>query len=138
MGDDLSIEAEKVKDLTLRVLLHDRSRGGYVRTGEAKLSGSPDPGRIEPAVIRKWSSRDFLWNCPPAKGIQDRFEVRINNALLGNPTVNGGWLVWKHVHPQLFAVGENLVGVRVIGRAPDAAASMLVEKLELHVKYKTC
>ena len=138
VGDDLSIEAEKVKDLTLRVLLHDRSRGGYVRTGEAKLSGSRDPGRIEPAVIRKWSSRDFFWNCPPAKGIQDRFEVRINNALLGKPTVDGGWLVWKQVQPQLFAVGENLVGVRVTGRAPDAAASMLVEKLELHVKYKTC
>ena len=48
-----------------------------------------------------------------AKGrSKDQIEVRVNNILLGTPTVEEGWLVFA-VQPKFLAVGDNLVGVRV-------------------------
>ena len=88
------------------------------------------------AIIAVFKGVDYLCNCPPVKGIQKRIEVRINNALLPEPSDEDGWLVFKSVKPELFAVGENIVGVRVAGRAPDAKGPLSIEKLELHVDYR--
>ena len=36
----------------------------------------------------------------------------------------------------MLAVGENLVGVRVTHRPPDVRKEILIEKVELHVRYR--
>ena len=51
---------------------------------------------------------------PPAAGIGERMEVRLNNCLLGGCEAVDGWLVFP-VEPLLVAAGENLVGVRLAG-----------------------
>ena len=79
-----------------------------------------------------------------------KFEVRINNLLLGDGQTEkfvrrgsspivlsgavGGWLTYP-VKPDQVAVGDNLVGIRVIDRAHDSLGQTVIEKLELHVKY---
>ena len=70
-----------------------------------------------------------------AKGIEDQIELRLNNALLDRPTADQGWLVFK-AQPGQFAVGNNLIGLRVSERPPDAQGEILVEKLEVHVAYR--
>ena len=71
---------------------------------------------------------------PPAKGVENLIEVRINNLLLGPARVATGWLVFP-VQPRQLAVGDNLVGVRVTERPPDVRDQISIEKLELHLKY---
>ena len=68
---------------------------------------------------------------PAAKG----FEVRMNNILLGTPDAREGWLLFP-VQSRNLAVGDNLVGVKVAPRAPDATDRILIERLELHVDYR--
>ena len=70
-----------------------------------------------------------------AKGIEDQIELRLNNALLDRPTADQGWLVFK-AQPGQFAVGNNLIGLRVSERPPDAQGEISVEKLEVHVAYR--
>ncbi len=80
-----------------------------------------------------------------------QFEVRINNLLLGDgrteefvrrpgaPIVLSGalhgWLTYP-VKPDQIALGDNLVGVRVIDRPHDSPGQIVLEKLELHVQYR--
>ena len=72
-------------------------------------------------------------NEPPAAGIGERIEVRLNNCLLDRCQAVGGWLVFP-VEPPAAAAGENLVGVRLVG-GEEAAEPVRVEKLELLVRY---
>ena len=58
-------------------------------------------------------------NVPPAQGIEDQIELRLNNILLPSPVVEAGWLVFTAQGDQ-FAVGKNLVGLRVDGRSAEA------------------
>ena len=74
-----------------------------------------------------------LMNEPPAAGIGERMEVRLNNCLLGRGEAVGGWLVFA-VEPPAVAAGENLVGVRLAG-SEEPAEPVRVEKLELLVRY---
>lgn len=153
VADDIADEAQRIDDVTLRMILHDAAGGEYAYfstvprhhhgpDGQVTYDSSPTPppppieGRMARAIIAVFKGVDYLCNCPPVKGIQKRIEVRINNALLPEPSVEDGWLVFKSVKPELFAVGENLVGVRVAGRAPDAKRPLSIEKLELHVDYR--
>ena len=76
-----------------------------------------------------------LQNIPAAKGIEDQIEVRVNNILLGAPTVEEGWLVFA-VQPKFLAVGDNLVGIRVTERPTDVEHQILIEKLEVHIEYR--
>ena len=150
VSDDLGAEAGHIKDVTFRMILHDAGGGDYVDfspvprhhhgpDGETTWDSSGDDpplpieGRIERAVIAVFKGINHIINCPPVKGIEKRLEVRVNNVLLAEPLVEDGWLVFHHVDVNLFAVGSNLVGVRVTGRAPDAPAPLFIEKLELHV-----
>ena len=60
--------------------------------------------------------------------------MRFNNVPLGKPVIEHGWLVYP-VQPQVVALGENLVGLRVIGVRAASGDEIVLEKLELHVKY---
>jgi hypothetical protein len=80
-----------------------------------------------------------------------QFEVRINNLLLGDgqteefvrrpglPIVLSGalrgWLTCP-VKPDQVALGDNIVGVRVIDRLHDSPGQIVIEKLELHVQCR--
>ena len=61
----------------------------------------------------------------------DTVEVKLNGILLPNPTRSGEWRIF-HSSPQQFAVGVNLVTLRMSD--PDQVAT--VEKVEVHVAYK--
>jgi len=78
--------------------------------------------------------KEKLPNIPPARGIEKHIELRLNNILLDEPSVERGWLVFK-ANPNQFAIGKNLVGLRVTQRPPDARSEIQVEKLEVHVRY---
>jgi hypothetical protein len=69
-----------------------------------------------------------------ARGTLEHLEIRLNGALLAPSSVEEGWLVFS-ASPQQFAVGENLVGLRVLERPPIVRDAISVEKLEVHVKY---
>ncbi len=136
VGDDFNSAAERITDIALRVLLHDADAGGYVHVTHPARPEPAGPQRIGRAVIDSFRGIELLYNGPPARGIEDRTEVRINNIPLGRPIVESGWIVFKDLQPWQFAVGENLIGVRLTERAPEAVAPVLIEKLELDVSYR--
>ena len=143
VGDNLPGEEDRIDELAVRVLLHDRSGGDYV---SARRFGEPpaaEEGRLQRAVIRDWYIPErpgkedplFLYNYPPPEGLESRLELRINNALLGRASVERGWLVFA-ARPDQLALGDNLLGLRMADGPPGATVELLVEKLELHVKYR--
>ena len=142
VGDDVNAEADRIKAITLRVLLHDRAGGDYLHIPRTTPPPPPEASRIERAVIRDWliperegkQNPTYLYNSPTAIGAEDRIEVRVNNIPLGRPSVNGGWLVFT-ARPEQLALGDNLIGVLAKGREPGGR-EMVVEKLELSVRYR--
>ena len=125
VGDDVNAEAKHIASITMRVLLNDPATRSL-----------PADAKIDQTVIRHFRRRDFLRNSPPTKAIEDRFELRLNNAPLGRPIVEAGWLVFENARPTLFAVGDNLLGLRLRERLPRSHEPVLVEKLEVHVRYR--
>ena len=123
VGDDLAAEVvrPRIKSLTLRVLLNDPTSKGL-----------PEDQKIEKTLIQHFRQRDNYYNDPPLKGIEKRLEVRLNNVPLSKPAIEHGWLLYP-VQPQVAALGENLVGLRVTGRRAAAREEIVIEKLELHV-----
>ena len=124
VADNLAEDAGSIKNLTLRVLLSDPAAVGL-----------PEQQAIGRAIIRGFGGPDSLYSLPPAEDIVDRVEVRLNDALLAPPSVQDGWLVFIPDARQ-FAVGNNLVGLRVTGRPAEARDQISVEKLEVHVRYR--
>jgi hypothetical protein len=136
VGDDVSQDADRVKKVTLRLVLSDP----YSRD-------LPPEARIAPDPFLAWDvyPKEFL--IPPAKGIEDGLEVTLNGVVLGRArvafdTVHLGcddianpYLVFE-VNPDWVAFGRNVVGIRVTNRDPAAKEEMSVEKVELLVKYK--
>ena len=123
VGDDVNTDAKIIDQITIRVLLSDPA-----------AEGLPDKDRLEVVAIPH-DKQAFLDNIPPAKSIQDQIELRLNNILLERPGVGKGWLVFT-AYPRQFAIGKNLVGMRVTKRPPDVHEEIMVEKLEMHVKYR--
>ena len=115
-----------MEGLSLRLLLSDPSAKGLAK--EKRLQ------EVTVATIGHPDSR--LLNVPPARGIEDLVEARLNNALLGSPISDGGWLVFDRLSSDLFAVGPNLVGLRLTQPRPKTAESILIEKLEVEVRYR--
>ena len=76
-----------------------RPAGARRRTGRAPLRAT----RRAPPRSPRWRG-----SC----GVKSLIEVRPNNTLPGKPVVEQGWLVFLRVAPELFAVGDNLVGLR--------------------------
>jgi hypothetical protein len=125
VGDDVAGDAARIERISLRILLSD--------PGAEAL---PQDKRIGRATIRirYWREKDFLYNFPPAQGIENRIEVRLNNALLGHPSIEHGWLLFTP-RPQQFALGKNLLSLRLTERLPAAPEEILIEKVELHLNY---
>ncbi len=137
VADPLGEQPHDIRDVTLRLILHDAAAGPYVE--KLHTSVKPEPSgsdRIQRALIALFKGINHLYNSSPLKGIEKRLEVRINNLLLGEPAVENGWLVFRDLNPDSFAVGTNLVGLRVKGRSPEAREPLFVEKLEIHVDYQ--
>ena len=124
VGDDVSAEADHLDNISLHLLLSDPA---------AEIT-SPDE-RLEPVLVATIGHEGGLTNTPPARGIEKTIEVRLNNIKLDTAHPEGGWLVFQHLPSDLFAVGENLVGVRVSSRHPDMQHAISIEKLEVHVNY---
>ena len=122
VGDRLADHAAQIGDLTLALLLSDPGTGNL-----------PAEETIDKASINPFWTIPQLHTSPPRRGIQDRLEVRVNGALLDEGRAEEGWVVFSS-DPDLFAVGENLVGILVKGRKADDAA-MTVEKVEVRVDY---
>jgi hypothetical protein len=62
-------------------------------------------------------------------------DVKLNGVLLSAPTVqDDGWLIFAP-NPRQFAVGRNLVSIRMGQRAGDSKNPIVIEKLEVHVAY---
>jgi len=85
-------------------------------------------------LVEGFSHPAPYYNSPPAKGSEKLIEARLNNIPLGPATVEAGWLIFS-VDPRQLAEGDNLVGVRVASRPPEARGEILIEKLELHLRY---
>ena len=137
VADDLVAEAARIKNITLRMIVHDVAAGDPIEILNASTKPAPpDEDRIERALISLFKNVNHLYNSPPKKGIEKRLEVRINNLLLGEPSVEAGWLVYRGLEPEVFAAGTNLVGVQVSSGASEAPVEMTIEKLELDVDYR--
>ena len=126
VADDLGADREHLERLSLRLLLSDPSAKDLPE--EKRLQ------QVRVATIGHPEGR--LLNIPPARGIENLIEARLNNALLGKPSPEDGWLVFDRLPPELFAVGPNLVGLRLTVPRPKAAEPILIEKLEVEVRYR--
>ncbi len=124
VADDVNAVADSIREITLRIVLSDSA---------AKVL--PDSRRLQTVVVADFAHATPYRNRPPASGIERLIEARINNSPLGPARVKDGWLVFA-VEPWQLAAGDNLVGVRVTARPPDAGEEIFIEKLELHVRYR--
>lgn len=137
VADPLGREAQHIRDISLRLILHDAAAGPHIEKMNTSVKPDPPgPNRMPRALIALFKRINHLYNSSPPDDIGKRIEVRINNLLLGEPVVEDGWLVFPGLDPETFAQGTNLVGVRVTGRSPQAEAPLFVEKLELQVDYR--
>lgn len=137
VADPLGQESQHIQDISLRLILHDAAAGPHIEKMNTSVKPDPPgPNRLPRALIALFKRINHLYNSSPQDDIGKRIEVRINNLLLGEPVVEDGWLVFPGLDPETFAQGTNLVGVRVTGRSPQAAAPLFVEKLELQVDYR--
>ncbi len=126
VADDLAAEREHLEGLSLRLLLSDSS-----------AEGLPQEKRLQEVTVATIGHPDSrLANIPAARGIENLIEARLNNAHLGKPSSKGGWLVFDRLSPDLFAPGSNLVGLRLTQPRPKAAEPILIEKLEVEVRYR--
>ncbi len=131
VGDDVAAAADRVVDLQLRLLLNDPAA---VRL--------PEGEKLPPVLVRDRIVPERVggpgpaphWTSGLARGIERRVEVRVNNLFLGTARVDGGWLEYD-VQADHLAPGKNLVGVRVTDRTDTAREEILIEKLELLVRY---
>jgi len=137
VADPLGREARNIQDIRLRLILHDAAAGTHVEKMRTSVKPDPPgPNRMPRALIALFKRINHLYNSSPLEDIGKRIEVRINNLPLEEPVVEDGWLVFPGLDPNQFAVGTNLVGIRVTGRSPQASAPLFVEKLELQVDYR--
>ncbi len=131
VGDDVPGVSERVSLLRLRLLLND-----------PETADTPEAEKIAPVQVRDRIVPERVGGpgpapirtSPPRRGVEDRIRVRLNNLPLGPGKVRSGWLEYP-VRPNQLAGGENLVDVRVTGRPTGCVSPILVEKLELDVKY---
>ena len=127
VADDVAADRAHVERLSVRVLLSDPA-----------AQNLPENQRLPQITVATIGHPDgHLANIPVTKGIENEIAARLNNAPLGKPSVDGGWLVFANVPPELFAVGSNLIGLRVTSPRPRGREEILVEKLEVHVQYRS-
>jgi hypothetical protein len=144
VADTVNGTCDRLGPVTLRMALSDPAAGSL-----------PADDRLPPVIVAPYghvnNPPDYSYsNLPPAKGIEKQIEVRINNVKLDPARVGGGWMFetvkgpaqaadgWLlfDVDPRVLSSGDNLVGIRVTERPPDARDEMIIERLELHVTYR--
>jgi len=125
--EDLLLDTSHLKSLSLKILLSDNSA--------KKSSMDQRLNKVKIATIGH--ANGGLFNIPPYKKIKDLIQVRLNNLHLGRPIVQKGWLLFSQVSPEFFAVGKNLIGISLAGSSPEQKDQIIIEKLEVHVRYKT-
>ena len=125
VGDDLSAAANHVEKVSVAVLLSD-----------------PDAADLKPAerlatyhMASHDQPRGLRANIPPQIGIENHIELRLNNIHLGTARIDCGWLVFD-AKPNQFAVGNNLIGLRIADRPVDAKSEIQVEMLEVRIDYR--
>lgn len=126
VADDLSAMRNDLKEVSLRIVISD-----------PEADSLPTSARNAPVLVGNYT-RDkpeaTAFNKPAAKGIERQIDCRINNIPLAGGVVENGWLTYK-VDPRLLAVGENLIGLRLSNPPSGRHVEMLVERVELGVKY---
>ena len=67
----------------------------------------------------------------------DVIQVKLNGVLLPAPTIeDSGWRIFQ-TKPRQFAVGRNLVSIRMLQRSSESPSRVGIEKLEVHVGYRS-
>ena len=125
VGDDLSAESEQVRSVSVAVLLSDPEAADLKPEQRLEIFQMASHDRPQ----RKRA------NIPPRIGIENQIELRLNNIHLGKARIDRGWLVFN-ANPRQFAVGDNLIGLRVAERADDASQEIQIEMVEVRVKYR--
>ena len=105
VGDDVAADRDRIASLTLHVLLSDPATGDL-----------PADQKIDSSPINPFWDYSELVTSPPERGIENRVQAWINGVLLKKATIEKGWLVFRP-GAEVFAVGENLVGLLLAGRA---------------------
>ena len=122
IADDLAARPHLVERVELRLLLSD-----------PREAGAPGDARLPSEVVA--SQAHHLVTSPPLISTADAVEVRVNNGLLRDGGRQGGWLLFE-ARPTQLAVGRNLIGVRCGATRSVADPAMVVEKLEVWVRYR--
>ena len=122
VGDRVADHAAQIGGLTLALLLSDPATRGL-----------PAEQTIDRASVNPFWDNPQLYTSPPRRGIEAGLEVRVNGVLLDKGGAEEGWIIYRP-DPDLFAVGENLIGILAKGRKADDPA-MTVEKVEVRVDY---
>ena len=128
IADDISGAADRVRDIGIRLLLSDPAAEGLPASGRLKKVTYPGARFSDSHILGR------TYNLPPRRGIETHTELRLNNMLLAVPTVREGWLVFN-ARPRQFAVGKNLLSLRVTGRDREVPP-LLIEMLEVHLDYE--
>ena len=123
VSDDFTAEAEQIERLTLHLLFSDPS-----------TESLPKHRKIDAVSINPFWDRPQLFTSPAQKDMIGQLEVRLNGVLLDEGIVDAGWFIFD-TNPKLFAVGINLVSIRVTGWDSQEAV-VTVEKVEAHVEYR--
>lgn len=123
VSDHFATKADRIERLTLRILLSD-----------PETENLAEGQKIDAVSINPFWDRLQLFTSPVRTDMIDRLEVRLNGMLLDRAIVDAGWFVF-HTSLKQFAVGINLVGIRVTDR-DSQGAPITVEKVEAHVEYR--
>jgi hypothetical protein len=104
--------------------LHGRANPDWIEIDVADDVGA-QPGRVERLQLR------LLFTGNPSS---TSIRVKFNGVELRDPTVEQGWWTFT-LTPQQMAVGRNLLTIRDT-RPPATANLIILEKVEVHVKYQ--
>ena len=107
VADPLGRESRYIRDLRLRLILHDAAAGPHIEKMNTSVKPDPPgPNRTPRALIALFKDINHLYNSSPLEGIRKRIDVRINNLLLEEPVVEDGWLVFRELDPDIFRLGN--------------------------------
>ena len=131
--EDFAATPGRIKSIALRLLLNDTVTLRYITRRDDEGPGPRVEGKVECVVVADHGPTQ-QYNFPPAKGIEHRIELRVNNIMLDTAMIEQGWLVFVGLDTSILATGDNLIGI-IVKPPPQSDESLWVEKLELHVKY---
>ena len=132
VGDDIPAASDRVEELGPYLTLNDPA------TAQLGKESKHQPVLVRDYIVpkrRRGPEPAPHWTSPPALGIQQLLQVKLNNLPLGHARLDRDWLAYQ-VKPEQLAQEENLLGLRLSGHAPRIRERVLAEKIELRVKYR--